>query len=126
MEKGLTVQYRQVHYERGVLYSSMGQYEQAINSFTKAIDLDPDCTIAYYDRAVAHQHVSEYQAAIDDFQQYLALVPHTKDKKEILETIEKLEEQLRNPKPRKRWIGLTKADVIRQQQEEEENATNAD
>ncbi|MDM8527187.1 tetratricopeptide repeat protein [Anaerolineales bacterium HSG24] len=123
MDLSLTMQYRQVHYERGLVYSSSGRYDLAIKNFTKAIDLDPDCTIAYYDRGVAYKEMKEYQNAIKDFEQFLELLPTTKNKDEVLAVIDDLKEKLKNPKPAKRWIGLTKADVAERAREA---ATNRD
>jgi len=118
MDLSLTMQYRQVHYERGVMYNQMGQYEQAVTNFNKALDLDPDCVVAYYERAIAYQNLKERQNAIDDYKQFLKLVPDAKKKSSILATIEKLEEEIRNPKPR-RWIGLTKEEAARRKREQE-------
>ena len=117
MDLSLTMQYRQVHYERGLVYSDAGRYEQAIKNFTKAIDLDPDCTVVYYDRGMAYKEINEYQDAINDFEQFLVLVPTAKNKDKILAVIEELKEKLKNPKPAKRWIGLTKADVAKRARE---------
>ncbi|MDM8521322.1 tetratricopeptide repeat protein [Anaerolineales bacterium HSG6] len=117
MDMSLTMQYRQVHYERGLVYSGAGQYEQAIKNFSKAIDLDPECTIAFYDRGMAYKEIKEYKNAISDFEQFLVLIPKAKNKDKIQAIIDELKEKLKNPKPAKRWIGLTKADVARQARE---------
>jgi regulator of sirC expression with transglutaminase-like and TPR domain len=117
MDSSLTVQYRQVHYERGVVYSGAGQYEQAIKNFTKAIDLDPDSAIVYYDRGIAYQNLKDYDNAIEDFEEYLELVPNARNKEDVLERLGKLREELKNPKPKPRWIGLTKADAVNRRRE---------
>ncbi|MBO0781599.1 MAG: tetratricopeptide repeat protein [Ktedonobacteraceae bacterium] len=45
----------------------MHEYQQALADYTKAIELDPGCAIAYYNRGLTHQHVKDYHRAIADF-----------------------------------------------------------
>ena len=42
---------------RGVEAVQRGQYLDAIENFTKAIELKPDCAEAYYDRGLAYHNL---------------------------------------------------------------------
>ena len=49
----------EVQFNLGVAYLSMGDFEQAINNFTRAIELKPGVADMYGNRAVAHAAISE-------------------------------------------------------------------
>ena len=42
------------YYERGLAYYSAGNYQEAINNFNKAIDLDPNNDSFYNGRGVCY------------------------------------------------------------------------
>jgi tetratricopeptide (TPR) repeat protein len=48
-------------------YTSQGRYVEAIETVTKAINLDPSLAVAYNSRGYAHLKSREYQLAIADF-----------------------------------------------------------
>lgn len=49
----------------------LGQYSQAITSYTGALDLDPDYKLARLNRAAAYRDLGEYQLAVDDYSELL-------------------------------------------------------
>ena len=49
------------------------QYKEAIVSYHRAIDLDPQMAIAYFKRAIVYQYLKEYQKAIADYNQVVNL-----------------------------------------------------
>jgi tetratricopeptide (TPR) repeat protein len=60
----------------GVGYARNGQYEQAIASYNKAIQLDPDLDSAYYNRSLAWESKGQLNKALYDVEQYLKLNPN--------------------------------------------------
>jgi tetratricopeptide (TPR) repeat protein len=49
----------EIQFNLGVAYLSMADFEQAINNFTKAIELKPGVADMYGNRAVAHAAIGE-------------------------------------------------------------------
>jgi len=92
----LTQQYTQTHYQRGVVFSKMGNHNQAIACYTKAIELDPKFPLAYYDRGLLYQKQEKYQQALNDLERYLELVSEEGNLniEEIDENIKTLRKQL--------------------------------
>lgn len=56
-------------------YFSLGNYEQAITSYTQAIDLDRDYALAYYNRGAAYRRLGNYEQAIADYTRAIDLDP---------------------------------------------------
>lgn len=50
---------QEVQFNLGVAYLSMADFEQAINNFTRAIELNPGVADMYGNRAVAHAAIGE-------------------------------------------------------------------
>ena len=55
------------HHEKGSLFMNQGLYWDAIEEFTKAIELNPNLTQTYLYRGHAYSQVNEYQNAIGDY-----------------------------------------------------------
>ena len=55
-----------IHNHRGIAYRNEGNYDLAIESFTKAIELNPDFAKAYTNRAVTYQCKGLFDRAIAD------------------------------------------------------------
>jgi protein O-mannosyl-transferase len=60
---------------RGVAYGKLGEYQLAIDDFSKAIGLRPGYPTAYYNRGVAYGKLGNYQLAIEDFSKNIDLKP---------------------------------------------------
>lgn len=60
-------------FEQGIALSREGQYQQAIQYLTKAIEMDPVHTTAYYVRGNAYIQQKEYEKALIDLNKSTAL-----------------------------------------------------
>jgi hypothetical protein len=61
---------------RGVSYDALGQRQNAVNDYTKAIQLDPNYAAAYKNRGVSYANLSQRQNAIDDYTKAIQLDPN--------------------------------------------------
>ncbi len=61
--------------QRGDRYSRNGVYEQAIENYTRAIELDEAFAEAYFNRGVSYYELGRYQDAITDLSQAIRLNP---------------------------------------------------
>lgn len=57
------------HYDRGLAYGRMGQYDKAIEDFSKAIAMDPNYGKAYMNRGIAYAKSGNGKKAAADFAQ---------------------------------------------------------
>lgn len=53
--------------ERGLCYSKLGQYEQAISDFTVVLKSDPSETLMFEERGNAYLKLGKYKQALQDF-----------------------------------------------------------
>ncbi|GAB1483897.1 RelA/SpoT domain-containing protein [Treponema sp.] len=65
-----------IHKHRGMANFAVSHYEDAIDDFTKTIELDPHCYKAAYYRAVVKSVLKQYTEAIDDFTVSLEINPY--------------------------------------------------
>jgi tetratricopeptide (TPR) repeat protein len=63
------------YFKKGQDYSADGKYEEAIQEYSKAIEIKPDFFDAYYARGLAKHTVSKYNEAIEDFGKVIELKP---------------------------------------------------
>ena len=61
--------------EQGIRYAEDGAYDRAIECFTMAIRLSPECADAYFARACTHDIKGEFDLAIDDCTNVIRLDP---------------------------------------------------
>lgn len=59
----------------GNRYSRNGVYDQAIENYSRAIELDEQFADAYFNRGVSYYELGQYQEAIDDLTQAIDLNP---------------------------------------------------
>lgn len=57
-------------------YMKLEQYERAVNSYTSAIELDPQSAVYYCNRAAAHTSMASYKKAISDCEEALKIDPN--------------------------------------------------
>ena len=55
------------NYDRGNAFLNIGQYEQAITEYTRAIELDPEYAEAYYRRGLVYKQLWKCSDANSDF-----------------------------------------------------------
>ena len=60
---------------RGIVYSSLKQYEKAIENYNKAIELKPDYALAYNARGIAYAGLKDFEKAIEDLNKTIQLEP---------------------------------------------------
>ncbi|XP_032056409.1 tetratricopeptide repeat protein 16 [Aythya fuligula] len=63
------------HWQKGLEFSSCGQWEEAIICYTKAIGLDPQRAELYEQRAEAFLQLCDFQSAVLNLRKVLALGP---------------------------------------------------
>ncbi|MES0489867.1 MAG: tetratricopeptide repeat protein [Leptospirales bacterium] len=68
-----------IYVNLGVLYGKEKQLYKAIESFSRAIELDLIYTDAYYNRGYAHELKGDHKKAIEDFNKALELDPGNQD-----------------------------------------------
>jgi tetratricopeptide (TPR) repeat protein len=61
---------------RGAAYGNLGQPERAIEDFDKAIELDPNPTMAYFSRGAAYGNLGQPERAIEDLDKAIELDPN--------------------------------------------------
>ena len=61
------------HISAGMDRDQEGHFDDAIEEYTEAIQLDPQFLLAYIKRGVAYHNLQEYERAIEDFDEALRL-----------------------------------------------------
>ena len=79
------IRYRALHHDArvdfsvGFTYAQRGDYQGAIDYYTKSLDRNPRFAIAYNNRGVAYLHNGDYHLAIQDFTSAINLDPDYAD-----------------------------------------------
>ncbi|MEO0185631.1 MAG: tetratricopeptide repeat protein, partial [candidate division WOR-3 bacterium] len=60
---------------RGNAYNLLGQYDNAIADFNRAIEINPSLELSYFDRGTVYEHLGFYDKAISDFTNALNIQP---------------------------------------------------
>ena len=63
----------QAYIGRGVAYANLGNYLQAIEDFTQAINLNPTFVLSYYHRGNCYEKIGENKKAQADFKKVAEL-----------------------------------------------------
>ena len=63
------------HYQRATTYHDLGEFEQAIAAYKKAIAIDPNSPIIYNKLGVAYSELKQYDAALDAYRKALERCP---------------------------------------------------
>jgi tetratricopeptide (TPR) repeat protein len=61
--------------DRGIAYAEKGQFDQAIDDFTKALEIDAKDAGAYYHRGIGYVNQGQFGWAIDDFNKAVEIDP---------------------------------------------------
>ena len=64
---------------RGVVYASLGQWDNAIDDYSKAITNDTKNIKAYYNRGVAYANLKQWDNAMADYSKAIEINPKYKD-----------------------------------------------
>ncbi len=62
-------------FEKGVNFYESGNYKEALDTFSKAIELNPKAAGGYRGRGVVYAGLKNYQQAINDFSKAIELGP---------------------------------------------------
>ncbi|TAN45519.1 MAG: tetratricopeptide repeat protein [Nitrospirae bacterium] len=62
-------------YNSGLAYGALGDYQQEINNYTKALEVKPDFTMAYFNRGVSYGSLGNHHQAIKDYTKSIELKP---------------------------------------------------
>jgi putative GTP pyrophosphokinase len=65
-----------IYKHRGMAYFARSKYDEAIDDFTSALEMDGDSYKAAYYRGVVHSVMRQYDEAVDDFTQSLRINPY--------------------------------------------------
>lgn len=65
-------------FDTGVRLLKQDQYPEAVDAFTRLLEIDPENADAFKNRGVAYMKMSEYDLAIADFQRTQKIVPDLK------------------------------------------------
>ncbi|MDM8529945.1 tetratricopeptide repeat protein [Anaerolineales bacterium HSG25] len=65
-----------IYIYRGVIYFKLGQYQQGIEDYNKAIEIQPDNVRAYNYRGQNYNNLGQYQQAIADFDKAIKMLPN--------------------------------------------------
>jgi len=68
-----------IHIHRGMAYTAESDYKQALEDFSRALELDQKSAKAYYYRGVVYSILTKYSEALEDFHQCLRLNPYQYD-----------------------------------------------
>ena len=64
-----------IHNNHGLAYQDEGDYDHAIEAFTKAIELNPNYAVAYNNRGLVYNNIGEFDRAIADYTKAIELKP---------------------------------------------------
>lgn len=65
----------ELYFNRGTIYTRLGEHSQAIEDFDKALSLNANYAPAYSNRASAYLDVDDYASAIEDYDKAVSIDP---------------------------------------------------
>ena len=72
---GNTDDQAEAYNNRGIAYCQDGEYDQAIDSFSKAVELDPNYVEIYNNRGIAYYCKGDFNLSIRDFNKAIQWKP---------------------------------------------------
>ena len=66
-------------FEKGLALMESGKYQDAIEAYSKAIELNPEYAWAYCNRGIAYRNLEDYRQAIRDYDKAIELDPKDAD-----------------------------------------------
>ncbi len=74
---------------RAGYYQKLGQYQNAVTDYSKAIEFNPKNVDAYYYRATNYEQMTKYSLATKDYEKLLQLIPRDEKAAQLLESVKK-------------------------------------
>ena len=68
-----------LEYNKGIDFYNSGQFDEAVDCFRKAIDLEPEYIDAYYNLGMTSDYLKQYEASLSMFKELLARKPEDYD-----------------------------------------------
>ena len=68
-----------LEYNKGIDFYNSGQFDEAVDCFRKAIDLEPNYIDAYYNLGMTFDYLKQYEASLSMFKELLARKPDDYD-----------------------------------------------
>jgi len=79
------------HYNLAVAYTQSGLYDEAVDSYSKSLEFNPDNAEAYYNLGLLYENFKgDPDFAVRGYKKYLELRPEALDKEEVTGWIERL------------------------------------
>ncbi|XP_018322565.1 small glutamine-rich tetratricopeptide repeat-containing protein beta isoform X2 [Agrilus planipennis] len=66
----------EIHKNKGNEYMRQGLYQEAVDEYTKAVELHPNNAVLYSNRAAAYSHMEKYHAVINDCKKAIRIDPN--------------------------------------------------
>ena len=66
------------YYKKGLDHGKLEKYQEAIENFNKAIELDPNSVSFYFARGDVYEILRKYEEAINDYNKAIELDPNCK------------------------------------------------
>lgn len=105
-EEGLVLELRyQIYFARGFCYKALGQFEKAIEIYSKALEINNQDTLLLAELGVCYAYEGEYEQALEF---YLAALELEKDSVELMNNIAILYLQQKDFVKAKEYIGYAK------------------
>jgi len=64
------------YYKKGLDHGKLEKYQEAIENFNKAIELDPNSVAFYFARGDVYEILKKYEEAINDYDKAIKLEPN--------------------------------------------------
>ncbi len=68
--------YSAAHYNMGIIYYRLGQYQQSIESFHQAIRTTPDYAAAYFNLGIVYTSMGQIQRALESYSEAIRITPN--------------------------------------------------
>lgn len=66
-----------IYFFKGASYASKGQYQQAMDNYNKALEMEPNFTNAYINRGLLYRGNKQYDLALKDYTRALEIEPRS-------------------------------------------------
>ena len=93
LEQTLRSEKARYHYNLGSAYAHAKLYDEAVDSYKKSLEFDPNNAEAHYNLGVLFMEVKlDPEKAINHFRKYLELNPKSEDRQGVEEWIQRLKQ----------------------------------